>query len=347
VKTIREGKNRKTGFTPSETMATRIPLRGGGGVLTGFTIVELLTVMSIIVILISLLVPGLTRVRRYATLVKQKAQFHAIGIGLESFSAENDGYPDSNAYDGTYPTVSPFPPYCGAMKLCEAMVGQDLKGFNPKSRFLRRDFGSATCYATPEPGMLYPPVPPAGCLTTAQYNENIKSRKMYIQLENANAYQLASIYDPNSAGFTTSGFDQYTFVLCDVYNRVTNKDTGKKIGMPILYYKADSTKSKHNAAIPTDWDKNIYDFHDNVRLVDIGIPWNTYAHPMAEFGFTETGTAANPQVFYKKTCNTNVTGYSASNPSTWWPYRADSYILMSAGFDGVYGTADDVFNFAE
>ena len=27
------------------------------------------------------------------------------------------------------------------------------------------------------------------------------------------------------------------------------------------------------------------------------------------------------------------------------PYRADSYILMSAGFDGLYGTKDDVFNF--
>jgi hypothetical protein len=29
------------------------------------------------------------------------------------------------------------------------------------------------------------------------------------------------------------------------------------------------------------------------------------------------------------------------------PYREDSYILMSAGFDGLYGTADDVFNFGE
>jgi hypothetical protein len=26
-------------------------------------------------------------------------------------------------------------------------------------------------------------------------------------------------------------------------------------------------------------------------------------------------------------------------------YRADSYILLSAGYDGLYGTADDVCNF--
>ena len=30
--------------------------------------------------------------------------------------------------------------------------------------------------------------------------------------------------------------------LCDSYNRVTNKTTGKKMGMPILYYKADTAK---------------------------------------------------------------------------------------------------------
>ncbi len=28
-----------------------------------------------------------------------------------------------------------------------------------------------------------------------------------------------------------------------------------------------------------------------------------------------------------------------------WPYRPDSYILISAGADGVYGTADDITNF--
>ena len=30
-----------------------------------------------------------------------------------------------------------------------------------------------------------------------------------------------------------------------------------------------------------------------------------------------------------------------------WPYRADSYILISAGIDGLYGTSDDMTNFGE
>ena len=73
---------------------------------------------------------------------------------------------------------------------------------------------------------------------------------MYLQLENANAYQLKISTTSGSisvhAGYTNhAGFDPNTYVLCDSYNRVTNKTTGKKIGMPILYYKADSTKLKH------------------------------------------------------------------------------------------------------
>lgn len=64
-----------------------------------FTIVELLTVMSIIVILIGLLVPALNKVRQFAYEVKQKAQFHSIDTAMELFNSEFDGYPDSDALD--------------------------------------------------------------------------------------------------------------------------------------------------------------------------------------------------------------------------------------------------------
>ena len=50
-----------------------------------FTIVELLTVMSIIVILIGLLVPAMNQVKIFAKEVKQKAQFNAISVALEFF----------------------------------------------------------------------------------------------------------------------------------------------------------------------------------------------------------------------------------------------------------------------
>jgi len=80
-----------------------------------FTIVELLTVMSIIVILIGLLVPALNQVKRYAYEVKQRAQLKSIDTAIELFNSEFDGYPDSDAVDPD--NVD----YCGAMKLCEAV----------------------------------------------------------------------------------------------------------------------------------------------------------------------------------------------------------------------------------
>lgn len=313
----------------------------------GFTIIELLTVMSIIIILISLLAPALNRVRRYSTDVKQRAQFHSIAIALDLFNAEYDGYPNSDALDD-----QPTPQnYCGAMKLAEALVGQDLKGFNPASRFRRSGFGTAA----PTLGMPYPPYNTCGgAVDAACYNENIRSRKMYLQLENANAYQIRDIYD-NATNATfpgdpaPAGFDPNTYVLCDSYNRVTNKTTGKKIGMPILYYKADSTKLKHPvpadppAAIIADIAKQIYNVYDNQALINMGLPWFVGpAHPLASGGGTTAGVTITdfPKKFYDITRDTKVgTGDR--------PVRADSYILMSAGFDGEYGTKDDIYNFSE
>ena len=308
----------------------------------GFTIIELLTVMSIIIILISLLAPALNRVRRYSTDVKQKAQFHSIAIALDLFNAENEGYPDSNAEGPNY--------YGGAMRLAEAMVGQDLKGFNPASRFERRGFCGAL--TTPWLGMPYPPYNTCGGgLDAPCYTENIKSRKMYLELEHANAYLLKDIYDTSSAAF--NNFDPCTYVLCDSYNRVTNKTTGKKIGMPILYYKADTGKMAFpingtSPTSPSDMQNNrltyIYNYYDNQQIIDFGIPWlPTYAHPLASNGgIVDTGytIADNPKKFYDTIRDSKISSGDK-------PYRADSYILMSAGFDGEYGTRDDIYNFGD
>jgi len=322
----------------------------------GFTIIELLTVMSIIIILIGLLVPSLNRVRRYAMDVKQRAQFHSIAVALDLFNSEFDGYPNSDALDDE-PIPGTPQNYCGAMKLCEALVGQDLKGFHPQSRFRRSAFARPNGNNT-----LYPDtanfVWPDGSTT---YADNIKSRKMYLQLENANAYQIRDIYStgvittatfPNSTA--AAGFDPNTYVLCDSYNRVTNKTTSKKIGSPILYYKADSTKLGHPLLgyspidYFTDIPKYIYNVADNQALINMGLPWSAYVHPLASGGTMDDGvridtgiaTAPWPKRFYDITRDAKVSTGDR-------PVRADSYILMSAGFDGEYGTKDDIYNFGD
>jgi type II secretory pathway pseudopilin PulG len=280
----------------------------------GFTIVELLTVMSIIIILMGLLAPAMNRIRRHAKWVAQKNQFHSIDVALEMFRTEFDDYPDSRNVD----SATPPQPYCGAMKLAEAMLGQDLLGFHPDSRF--RSDGMDGVPPPMGPNPLYVPA-----------TEKARKENVYLKLEQANAYKLNDIY-PNIATVSPS-FNGDRFVLCDDYTRVMNINTGKRIGMPILYYKAHTSLAAHDLTNENNL-QNIYKYQDNHDLVKVGKPWNP-----PPTGPDHT-LYSDPLQFYRSTWNEKITTISK-------PYRSDSFLLISAGFDGEYGTPDDVFNFEE
>jgi len=277
-----------------------------------FTIVELLTVMSIIVILIGLLMPALNMAKRYAKGVRQRAQFHSIDAAIELFSNEFEGYPPSNALDSV-PTS-----YCGAMKLCEAMMGQDSMGFHTSSIF--RSDGKNPSLKPPNDDLY--PVP----LDTT----NLGARKgPFLPRESADVYKLEDLYGNNITPFLYLPVNKNrNRVLCDVYTR--QLPTGIKAGMPILYYKADTANSRHDPlnvpASPDGSTTNIYNIWDNQELVKLG-----------KIG-GGVHILVNADRFYKNTKSDKVTTADM-------PCRADSYILLSAGWDGEYGTADDIFNF--
>jgi type II secretory pathway pseudopilin PulG len=299
-----------------------------------FTIVELLTVMSIIIILIGLLVPALSQVKRYAKEVKQRAQFHSIDVAMELFETEHGSYPPSDPCDPN------GIPYCGAMKLAEAMVGQDLGGFNMDSTFRHDLMNGSGTYLYAIPG-----VPPS--ITDAATETNKQARKgPYLELQNANATRLVDIYQ-NFGVFSSPADMRQRFVLCDEYTRLMA--TGKKTGTPILYYEAnlsgtvnpnEDNQGKYNEHSSG----RIYYYEDNDELVKLEVPWSpgTY-NPMAS-NYTPpagaTGAPAGPlQTFYWQINNDDIKLESGR------PFRADSYILLSAGFDGLYGTRDDIYNF--
>ena len=276
-----------------------------------FTIIELLTVMSIIVILIGLLVPALNKVKRYAMDVKERAQLHAMDAAIELFSTENGGYPTSNALD------SDGAEYCGAMKLCEALMGQDLLGFHSNSIFRRNglDVNGNQLYLT---------------TTGAVLNSELRAARKgpYLQAENANAWRMKDIYGTNVGSFLGT-----SFVLCDVYAQQTQ--SGEKTGMPILYYKADTANTMHDPNLAMTVDNNggnIYNYYDNQRLVDLGRPWMGANSPSSAHGM------ADPRRFYRNTRSDKISTTSR-------PFRPDEFILISAGWDSEYGTADDICNY--
>ena len=251
----------------------------------------------------------------YPDEIWQRVQFHSIEVAIDMFAANSGygNYPSSN--DNSLPPVHPEDPtsYGGTQKLAEAVVGWDLLGYHPESGF-RSDGRIADSSGA----------------TKAVYEgteDNLKERKgPFIDLENANPFTLGDIYEPSV--LKSAGVNANNYVLCDVYTR--KRHSGKKTGMPILYYKADTSKTGHDVDDP-DGPENIYNYKDNHNLLGLGVPGKPDAdHPMF----------ADPKVFYRMTKNDQITTFSR-------PYRSASYIVISAGKDGLYGTDDDIRNFTK
>ena len=284
---------------------------------SGFTIVELLTVMSIIVILLSLLLPSLQIVRRHARVVGQKNQFRNIDSGLTLYESDFDEYPDSRALDVD------GDPYCGAMKLGEVMAGQDGLGFHLDSKLLADD-GTVQ-------DELYPPTQ-----TTPYpdwYIENLRSRKEYLEIKDVEICSLMDLY--TSISGTVPPDPNEVAMLCDVFKSVRNVNTSRRMGMPILYYRANTSKMMHDVDDPDNLD-NIYNYLDNQWFLELGLPWN----PGEDYPLFQTATGQPGEEFYKLTQDKDVVPIER-------PHNKDSYILISAGWDGIYGTRDDVHNFTD
>jgi prepilin-type N-terminal cleavage/methylation domain-containing protein len=308
----------------------------------GFTLVEILTTIAIVGILLALLIPALSAVQDTAMKVKQRAQFHSIEVGLEAFYTDTGDYPPS-AWNATA-----YGKYSASQRLAEAMIGRDGFGFHPDSRFREDGKGDIDGDGTLDPagtGTIYNVVSgvaaSSGTANDQSAAENAAVRLgPYLELENANAVKLSDLYGSGNYGNLVD-----TYVLADVFKITKNLATKKMTGSPILYYRADTTKTQHDGSDLTAVTSSTYNVFDamsdpsvaNDSIVDLApLATKTGHHPMSPASGGDYWETIN--LFYTMTQNPNFT----SPPR---PYRAESFILQSAGPDSLYGTPDDMFNF--
>ncbi len=271
---------------------------------TGFTIVELLAALGIIALMVGILLPALSMVRRTAKETKQKAQFTTISLALTTFKNDYGDYPESYWSLPTAPV--PSSDYCGSQKLTEALLGWDLLGFHPKSDFRSNGHNDSGVF-------IYDVGDPV-------FFDQRRGR--YLELSTADAFRLGNIFN------NTAPLAPNTFVLCDAFGTkkvmLANGKTASA-GTPILYYKANTSGKRI---------RDIYSHNDNdavVAIKDMADDGDIGDHPL---GYPQNQN----EFFYEYIKDPKVTAGD-------WPYRPNSYLLISAGADGLYGTGDDINNF--
>ncbi len=290
---------------------------------TAFTIVELLVSLVIISILIGLLLPSIAMVRRKAKETAQEAQFTTMDMALDAFKQDYGDYPPSDGWD-TVAMVSAD--YGGAQKLAEALLGWDLLGFHPDSAWQSDGGGVGGPYDPPNPGQA-----------------SIQARRgPYLEMATASAYRLG-ISAPGALDglyVDPAPLQWDTHVICDVFTAKRLKTTtpsGKTItynaGTPILYYKANLS-STTMLGPPNNLLLQRYNYYDNAALVNL-VPIVNKGNPVPAHSLED------PTIFYSDQGGL-IDPKITAKP---WPYRPDSYILISAGMDGLYGTRDDITNY--
>ena len=298
----------------------------------GFTLIELLVVVAIISMLIAILSVGTRKVKVISKGLQQKSVFHAMKVGLELFSSDFDGHPSSQMREQFNVQVT------GAQHLTEALLGRDWRGFEPRTGWFPMD---DTSFGSNVPTDLYADTTASLARRKGPYCE-IKYGEVLMVSEVWSDKGPSRIYGGNNAKPV-----ERSPIIMDVFNR--NDTLAGRTGMPILYFKGDSTKlfrvdsSRQTVVNPNSaqYSQWAYNFDDNLPVLQL--PWlrdTTQAGATVHYRDPDDASKNQAQVFYER-----ITQQADASRHFYKPYNAATFILISAGWDGIFGTKDDIVNY--
>jgi len=340
-----------------------------------FTLVEMLVVIAIIGILVAILVPAVSAVRTEAKKTSTRGTFNALTAGVEAFrvdQAVGDGsYPPSasdytNQPNGPKLTYQVRTPYddsgdlmdiSGAGLLTWALLGADFlgtPGFKAFRTAGQRQQWSDDTDALPR-NQANPDPTESGAYALDRDGQPVHTRagkfvesnvrvSTAVRVGDATQFEVEVESKARAAQGLLSSGQQYLRsypMFLDGF------------GQPILYWKADAAGTAIIDDRPqVNRPRGIYHYRDNSKLLRRRITSDTPGDPLILSPNLPNGghrlwldTRVNDWTgqaqfagFPQYIQNTNV----QARPE---PFNAQSFLLVSAGPDGVYGTGDDLANF--
>ncbi|MEN6307377.1 MAG: prepilin-type N-terminal cleavage/methylation domain-containing protein [Anaerohalosphaeraceae bacterium] len=309
-----------------------------------FTLIELLTVVAIISALVGLMAVSMKKATLMAKNLRQKAELKAMDIGLELFSKDFDGYPSSSRMVNG-PTIS------GSQRLAEALMGRDGYGYEPQSGWFAPDDSKY------KPAALLP----LNLYDSTDQASRRRRKGPYVELKHSGVYTIMELWGGDggtgiytSPATTTALLGRFRSpVITDIFNKntIVLNSQSIKVGLPVLYFRAneakpfrvdDQRKLVSNPSLQQA-EKWVYNYYDNQELVNMPV----LSEPtQPDMDFVNPATPANTQDVHKaQRFYENITQTAQPDRDYYKSFNANTFILISAGNDGVYGTKDDVTNF--
>lgn len=303
---------------------------------TAFTLVELLTVIGIIVILIAILLPAVSRVQIQGRAADTQNQINKISGAISHYHQEHGSYPGllPNSVFNTQTGVSSVAVGGRNITMTENLVISLCGGFEPNS---------ASTATNPQPPLYDESKVGQGPIT---HQLNATRRRRFQAYIDPTPGQLTPAKPWTNGNGRTGLSDSDLPEFMDRFN-TTNPNQPGLSGMPILYMRANAAAT------------GVVENSSNT-LTNVGTLPHPGGHARYQYNLTWIAPYVEPNpTTARGSPPFNATDFpSRQNPST--PAGAaayfahpnvantakgqNQYVLISAGADGLYGTKDDITN---